>query len=252
MKVIRTVTDWCFLLYFLILFAERMQSLVRSCTDPAVRLLGSPFDGYVNLLTMGSLAAALILLIGWNGGFWKSLVDPTAEVNYTMLCVTAGVILLSGMVHTEYTVAPIQFVSYGFLILAMILKTVTVQSSVAHPALLWFSLVYLTALSMAIPVMYRSEMPHAALFHTLEAIAAIVLVAAFTFLMRRVFLGQGENLFLWLPILLTAVLDTLIVALRWREKVNTFVLIFLIASVVLFAVGKTVTLLLARKPAPLL
>lgn len=252
MKALPTVTSWCFLFYFVILFAERVQSLIRSCMDPAVRLLGSPFDGYVNLLTIGSLAAALILLVAGNCGFWKSLVDPTAKVNYTMLCVTAGVILLSGMVHTEYTVAPIQFVSYGCLILAMVLKTVTVQSSVTHPALLWFSLVYLTALSMAIPVMYRSEIPHAALFHTLEAVAAIVLVAAFTCLMRQVFLGQGENLFLWLPILLTAVLDTLVVALRWREKVNTFVLIFLIASVLLFAVGKTVTLILARKPAPLL
>lgn len=247
MKAVHTVISWCFLLYFVILFAERAQSLIRICLASETRLLGTAFDAFVNITTILSLGASVVLLACLNGGFWKSLFHSGAQVNESVLCITAGVILIAGMMHTEYTVAPIQFAAYGMLILAMVLKTVSVQSTVAHPALLWLSLVYLTALSMAIPVMYRSQITYAALFHVIEAVAALVLVAAFTFLLRRVFLGQGENLFLWLPILLAAVLDGVLLALRWQEKVNTFVLIFLIAACVLFAVGKTFAAVLARQ-----
>ena len=38
--------------------------------------------------------------------------------------------------------------------------------------------------------------------------------------------------------ILAAAGDAVILAMRWQESVNTFVLIFLIASLVLFAAGK--------------
>ena len=38
--------------------------------------------------------------------------------------------------------------------------------------------------------------------------------------------------------LIAAVGDAVILAMRWKESVNTFVLIFIILSAVLFAVGK--------------
>ena len=105
------VISWFFLLYFVILFAERAQSLIRAATDPAIKLYGSGFDGYVNTLTMVSLLATLVLLLFCNSSFWRSLFDSSVLPDYTMLTLTAGVLLFSGMVHTEHTVAPIQFAS---------------------------------------------------------------------------------------------------------------------------------------------
>ena len=38
------VMNWLILLYFIILFAERVQSIVRSIRDKDVKLFGSGFD----------------------------------------------------------------------------------------------------------------------------------------------------------------------------------------------------------------
>ena len=40
--------------------------------------------------------------------------------------------------------------------------------------------------------------------------------------------------------IIAAVADAVILAMRWREKVNTFVLIFIILSAVVFVVGRVV------------
>lgn len=240
------VISWLFLLYFAILFAERAQSLIRAATDPAIKLYGSGFDGYVNTLTMVSLLATLVLLLFCNSSFWHSLFDPSVLPDYTMLTLTAGVLLFSGMVHTEHTVAPIQFVSYGMLIVAMVLKTVLETPKADHPFTLWYSLVYLTVFSMAIPVMYRSQITRATLFHVVEAVTAILLVCCFTLLLRRMFTGQGQDLLLWVPMVIAAVGDAVILALRWKEQVNWFVLIFIVLSAVLFVVGKLIFLAIGR------
>lgn len=238
--------SWLFLLYFVILFAERGQSLIRVATDPSVKLYGSGFDGYVNTLTMVSLLATLVLLIFCNGSFWHSLFNSSVLPDYTMLTLTAGVLLFSGMVHTEHTVAPIQFVSYGMLIVAMVLKTVLETPKADHPFTLWYSLVYLTVFSMAIPVMYRSQITRATLFHVVEAVTAIALVCCFTLMLRRIFIGQGQDLLLWVPMVIAAVGDAVILAMRWKEQVNWFVLIFIVLSAVLFAVGKLIFLAIGR------
>lgn len=235
-----------FFLYFAILFAERLQSVVRSIADPAVHPMGSGFHRYVYVMTFCSLAVGVIFLIVTNYALFPALFTRSAtvyaKVDLGTLSIAAGILLLSGMVHTEYTIAPLQFVAYGALIIAMFIRTATVTPSSGNPALLWLSLIYLTAFSMAIPVMYESQIGLSTLFHVIEAVTAILLVFVFTYFMRIVFVGDATNLFFWLPILVTAVLDGVLIAMRWKEKVNTFVLIFLIVACVLFCVGKTLSL----------
>ena len=238
MNVLNALIPWFFALYFLVLFAERAQSLLRAGLDGNYRFFGTAFDGYVNLLAIASLVGTLVLLIVCNGNFWKSLATFTPLADYTMLTVTAGVLLLSGMVHTEYTIAPVQFISYGMLIVAMILQTVVAGQEASHPFFLWYSVIYLTVFSMAIPVVYHAAIPHAALFHVMEAVVSIALVVAFTVMLRQVFTGNGENLLLWVPILIAAVGDALVLLLRWQEEINWFVLFFLVLAVILFIVGK--------------
>ncbi len=234
----KKIISWLILLYFLILAFERVQSLVRIGRSGGQKFFETSFDGFVNVLAIISILATLVLLTGFNGGFWKSLFDSAAEINYSVLTVTVGVMLVSGMVHTEFTLPPVQFVSYGFLIAAMVLRTVQISGTSGSRFMLWYSLVYLTVFSMAIPVMYHSHIKLSVFFHIIEAVAALILVACFTFMLRKLFLGQGRNLLYWTPIILVAVLDTVLILMRRKESLNVFVLIFEIASIVLFAVGK--------------
>lgn len=232
--------SWFFVLYFVILFVERLQSVIKSCIDSSVSLYGNAFNGYTYTLTFLSLAATLLLLLFFNNSFWHSLINNSVLPNYSMLIITAGVLLLSGMVHTEHTLAPVQFVSYGMLIGAMILRTIQTSSGVEVPFTFWYSLVFLISFSMAIPVMYHSNIEHATLFHIIEAIASLVLVVFFTYMLNKMFIGDGSNLLYWIPIIVATIFDAVIIAMNWKEKVNSFVLIFIVASVILFAIGKVI------------
>lgn len=237
-----------FFLYFAVLFAERTQSLVRTFAYSAKNSFGNGFNIYVNSLSILSLCATIVYLLATNRALFVGLFTRSAEVHNSVqmgaLCIAAGILLLSGMVHTEYTIAPIQFGAYGALIIAMVIRTVMVQSVADNKLLLWLSLIYLTAFSMAIPVMYRSGISHASLFHVLEAITALLLVGAFTWMMYLVFTGCAVNLFYLIPMLTAAILDVILLALRWREQVNSFVLIFLIVAAALFTVGKILSVCL--------
>ncbi len=232
--------NWLIMLYFIVLFAERVQSIVRSIKDKNVKLFGNGFNGYVYLAVFLSLAAFLVLLIVGNAWFLKSLftmdMNVYNSVDYRMLSITAGVILVSGMVHTEYTIPGIQFASYGMLIAALVIKTACVNAQAEDRVLLWMSLVYLILFSMAIPVVYHSEIDKAILFHVIEAVVSLALVAVFAVLMYKVMIGNAVNLFYVIPIAVIG--DTIIVAMRWKEKVNGFVLIFLIAASVVWIAGK--------------
>lgn len=232
--------SWFVLAYFVVLFAERAQSICRILFDKGTDFFATGFDTYVNLLTVASLAAAFVMLIGFNGDFWRSLFNGSVVPNYSILAITAGVILVGGMVHTEYTIAPLQFGAYGALIVAMILRTAQTASAADSKLTLWYSLAYLTVFSMAIPVMYHSHIERASLFHILSAITALVLVFCFTYMLRLVFIGEAGDLLLILPVVLMAVLDTVVLVLRWNEEVNSFALIFAIASAAMFIIGKVI------------
>ncbi|MCR5584297.1 MAG: hypothetical protein K6F63_02530 [Lachnospiraceae bacterium] len=235
----KTAISWTFLIYFLVLFAERAQSLIR-VFNSGKGFFSTGFSSYVNTLTLLSLTATLVLLVGFNGSFWHSLFFSNVTVNTNMLCITAGVLLLSGMVHTDHTIPGIQFASYGALIIGLILQTILTAQQGGSLFKLWYSLAFLVVFSMAIPVMYEATIKQAALFHVIEALTAFVLVIMFTFMMMKVMNGQGVDLLMWLPFLLMLVPDAVIIMMRWKESVNTFVLIFSSLSSVLFIAGKII------------
>ena len=233
--------SWLFLLYFAILFGERIQSLVRIISE--TRLFASGYDIIVNMTVILSLCAAIIMLLAFNISFWRSLFSSDAP-DYSILTITSGVMLVSGMAHTEYTIPGIQFASYGALILAMILRTVELQGEVKNRASLWYSLIYLTAFSMAIPVMYplhaSDSLAYEKAFYFIEADVMLLLVISFTLMLRRLFLGKGENLLLWIPFLIMIVGDTAVLWMRWTDEINFFVLIFAALSAVMFLIGKLI------------
>lgn len=235
-----------FFVYFAVLYGERLQSLVRSLRDPGVRIYGSGFNGFVYTVSIVSMVSAAVFLAVWNRDFFAGLFSRSAgvygRIDYGRLSIAAGLLLFSGMVHTEHTVPPVQFVSYGALIIAMALKIVSVKGG-GDTFMRWFSFAYLTAFSMAIPVMYHSQIKGAAVFHIIEALVMVALVIAFTLMMREIFTGGGANLFYIAPIVAAALGDAVIIAMRWKEKVNSFVLIFIVLASVLWCIGK----ILARR-----
>lgn len=63
--------SWLFLGYFLVLFAERVQSLARICRTSFAALYRTGFDGFVDTLTVLSLVATVLL--------WRSAVRATGS-----------------------------------------------------------------------------------------------------------------------------------------------------------------------------
>ena len=124
-KIPHAVVSWFCLLYFAILFAERLQSLLRAAA--ANQFFTDTFEGFAGVIASLSLLSAVVMLAVFNKAFWRSLTGK-AEPDYAMMTVTSGVILVSGMIHTEYTIPAIQFASYGMLIVAMILRAVQIIS----------------------------------------------------------------------------------------------------------------------------
>ena len=225
----------CFFLYFVLLIVERSISVILSLSN-GINLYGTAFDGYVYSLIFLSIVGFLALLIVKCHSNIKALFKPTENLKFDWLCIAGGVLLLSGMVHTHYTISGLQFASYGAWILGILLKTISIHSKNENKVLLWLSFAYLVAFSMAIPVMYQSLIEAHVFFHILEAVGSIALVGGFTYLLLRLFNDNGDLFPLW-PIILAIVIDVPLIVLRWNEEINFFVLIFIVLSTAIYIVG---------------
>lgn len=236
--VITVLISWSFLLFFLILAGERMCSIAQIVKDKTVKLTDSPFDIYMNFLTICAVAVSLGTLIIGGGKFWVSLFNGGVTVNYTIVICAAGMLLFAGMVHTKYTQTLTQFLAYAFLFAAMILRTIVNIDKGADEFGSVYSLIYLIIFSMAVPVVYKSEKEHSTLFHIMEAISSIALVCCFTVLLRFMFIGRGENLLLWVPVLIMAIYDTILVIMNREDKKAYYLLSFEILTAAVFLIGK--------------
>lgn len=238
-----------FFLYFVILLIERLYSLIRSATA-GVFMFDNLYSGIVYGATIASVTATVFFIAVFAHKIVLApfLLNAEAhDMNYTELSRIAGVQLVGGMMHTEYTIAPLQFCAYGVLIIAMFVKTAMSHKTSEHKHLLWLSVIYLTAFSMAIPVMYSTEISSYIPYYVVEAITAITLVVCFTYMLEKVFTDKAQDLFYILPIALALAGDAVIIALPWHEKVNMFVLIFLCLSTALWIAGKTISLIIAHR-----
>ena len=234
-KTLTYLINLSFFLYFAILLVERVLSVVLSIVN-GVNLYADGYNGYAYTLVFLSIAGWLVYLILFCRPNVKALFKFDEGVSFNRLCEASGILLLSGMVHTEHTIPVIQFISYGILIIGILLKVIVNQKSSQNKVVLWLSFAFLVALSMAIPVMYRSLIEFHVLFHALEAVAAVLLVGVFTCLLLKIFLGKDDLFRPW-AMLMLILLDVPLIVMRWNEEINWFVLIFLSLSLVLFLVG---------------
>lgn len=220
------------LLYFLILTVERVISLVTMFTGD---MQGYDFlDWYMAALTVLSIIGAY--------SYMAARCRLTAPENgvFGRLSVAAGILLLGGMVHTEGTIPPIQFGAYGMILISMAIHTAQQVKAHRGGLIRWLSFGFIVAFSMSIPVVYHTNIDLAALFIPLEIIVSAGMVVMFTFMLRNFYNGDGAYDFPTVPFAFAAVGDAAVLALRWGEEINYFVLIFICIAAVLFAAGRAV------------
>ncbi len=224
-----------FIFYFLILTAERIISLVSQ--TPLMPVSG--YEAFKTVFVIISLAA------GWGYLFIKGrnifkLTREKSGGDFLQPSVAAGLLLVSGMVHTDGTVAPIQFVSYGFLLAAMGIYTAECVKAKGEKGLRWSTFAYITAFSMAIPVMYDTDCGcnFCIAFLYAQILVSLSLIACFTVMLYSFFKKDGISSFCTYVILLAAIGDGLVLFLHRHIEINFFVLGALTAAIICFIIGK--------------
>ena len=245
------------ILYFIILFIERLLAIILSFKMGGEYALvsGNVFNYIAYGITAVSLVGGLVLMIKVLPAMFVSVFTSKEydfASNYKPVVIAAMAILFGGMMHTGFTVAPVQFVAYGFLIASMVVRTIEccleVKSGVAPdgdagatPAgkrrrfASIVSVIYLTLLAMAVPVSYISfqDMPMRAVFFAVEFTAVFVLVPVFGMLLLQ-FYETGVTSFSFVYPMLMLILSGLTVALKWKEEINWFVLIFVVLTMLFY------------------
>ena len=76
----KTIISWTFLIYLLVLIAERLQSIIRVIKSEK-KFFETGFSGYVNTLSLISIAGTIILLAG--RFFLRLLYDPSQNLPFS-------------------------------------------------------------------------------------------------------------------------------------------------------------------------
>lgn len=231
------------MLYFLILTIERIISLVSVFTGNM-----SAYDGlewYMTGLTVFSIIGAYAYILTqcrvnvkrYPNGKVSAAPAPDND-NFEKLAIAAGILLLGGMVHTVGTIPPIQFASYGMILVSMAIHTVQKIKEDGGALMRWLSFGYIVAFSMSIPVVYHTQVELSWLFVPLEVAVSAGLVLLFTVMLRGFYNGDGIYSFAAAPFVTALIGDAAVLALRWNEEINFFVLIFICVTAVLYIVGR--------------
>ena len=229
-------------MYFIILFLERLLSAIFSVNAGEEYALasGNVFNYIAYTVEIASLVFGTVFFSRPFIGMCASIVTKKEypfERKIGEISVAVAALLFGGMMHTGFTLAGVQFVSYGALIGAMVVRCVEDCLSGRDKFSSVTSLIYLTLFSMSIPVCYISFMalPIRIAFFTFEFLSVFVLVPVFGYLFYR-YMSEGETPFSPLFPTVMLVLSGVTIGLQWKEEINTFVLIFASATVLFYLV----------------
>lgn len=238
-----------FLLYFVILTAERIISLAAVAADNVLNM-GAAFDIYTVSVTVPAIIGGWGYLLIRGRNLFKLSAPKKAE-DFLQPSIAAGILLLGGMVHTHGTIAPIQFASYGCLLASMGIFCGECigrdkKTGDGRALVRWLSFAYITAFSMSIPVIYgvscsKSDCnlctPHA----VIEIIVSVGLTVAFTYMLYGFYKKDAVSPFSTVIIVPAVIGDGLLLFFGWHAEVNYFVLVSVCAAAVLWVIGKAVS-----------
>lgn len=225
-------------LYFLILTIERLISVIVCFASHISEL--DTLDYYMIALTVFAIFGAYVMAVMKCTDAAKHQDDEDFEPNgnvFGNLAIAAGILLLGGMVHTYGSIPVMQFISYGMILISMALHTFENVQISGCADKKWLSFAYTVAYSMAIPVVYHTNIALANLFVPIEATVSAGMVAMFTIMLSRFYDGDGESDFSLMPFLVAIFGDFTVLLMRWHEEVNMFVLIFICLTSVLWFAG---------------
>ena len=234
-------------LYFLILFAERTVAVVMGfVSDVPFYESGDVVQWYAHIVTAAALVSSFVAMVFFNGSIFGFLFTRRQryleKTDARNMAAAAGLILVGGMVHTTFTVLWLQFTAYGCLLISMLLRSIgagmRARSDVTRGRLV-VSYLYVVCFSMAIPVVYSADLgPVQTAFVVLEIVTALVLVAAFSYLLFT-FYRSGGLLQFGIPLIAyTIAADIAIFVLRYADTANWFVLVFLILTAIFWLIGR--------------
>ncbi|MGM9969003.1 MAG: hypothetical protein ACI35S_01235 [Anaeroplasma sp.] len=246
---IKYLINLMFIIYFIILFIERVLSFSLSIKN-GINIFGNSYNIFVYSTIIISIVGFIIYVIFKCKASLKALFilndESINRIDYSSLVIASGILLLSGMVHSEYTYLYIQFISYGFLILGILLQVVLNHKKTTNKVILWLSFVYLIFYSMSIPVTYKMELEYADFFHIVEGITTYLLVVFFTYMTLCIF-NNKNNLFSFIYIIPAVILDIILITMRWKEVKNIFLLVFIILSIIMFIIGRFIIIIINKK-----
>lgn len=226
------------LAYFLILTVERIISLTICCMGEFKSF--DFLDYYMIMLTIFALFCSYIFTVLRCTDIIKKRSDNFNI--FSELAIAAGMLLLGGMVHTDGSIPVMQFISYGMILAAMGIHTAQSVKKSKDGVRRWLAFSYTVAYSMAIPVVYHTNIELANVFIPIECVVSVGMVTAFTVMLTRFFEKDGENNFSPLFFILALVGDLAVLILRWEEEINMFVLIFLCVTTALWLSGSILKL----------
>lgn len=224
-----------FVLYFLILLTERIIALILSVnTNNEYGLINPSFISLSTYsITALSVLSGTILFIKpiykmFSVLFTNKIYDFNDNIKH--LIIASMVLLFSGMMHTAFTIATIQFVAYGFLLIALLAKTLEKPNKISIT-----SFIYISLFSMSIPVVYSTFLsaPMNVLFYISEFLGVFILVPILGILFYSHYINNKTHNTILFPLTMI-VLVALILGLKWQEEINYFVLIAASLTVVTY------------------
>jgi len=260
-NVLNYFKSFGFLFYFIVLFGERIQSIIRACLNVGTSLNNNAIEIYMFALTIAGIVIAFayinkqfIYMIKCAFSLDKENYDM---LDYKKLAIGSGIILFGGMVHTYETILVVQFVAYAGLIASMLMVTLENNKDKAIRWSLWLSFAMLVSFAMAVPVVYNKAQyltlvkdatytiyPESVVnfLNVYQPIASALLVIAFTMLLVKFYENKGIAPFSICVLALTLIFDLPIYILEQMHKNgNFFLIVFPILTVVTIVWGLIVS-----------
>lgn len=236
-----------FLAYYFILLGERIFSLIKCFSTVGVSsmFLAGKFEAYI--YGMSSICI-LLFVFAFLISLGKVLANGI-EKSMISLSVTAGIILIPGLLDTANSFAPVQFVAYGLLLLGCLIRYIDIMKDTEKNASHIFSFLYLASFSMAVPVVHKTDAGNTNMaYYLVEGLGSLVLVVVFVIMLCFLFSEKHKvvvNPIFLLPVLAVVGLMTF---LSWGTNyINWFVVVAAGIAVIMLIITR-IRMVLDKKP----
>jgi len=230
-----------FLFYFVVLIGERLASFILSVMDKSVFNNNiTPFNAYVHCLLIVSVILTIVILNKQIVYMIKAAFNNKVSFNkldYQKIVIASGVLLFSGMVHTNNTFLIVQFVSYAGMIASMLMVALDENKKKENRWNIWLAFSYLVCFAMAIPVAYSvsSKNNLQKFLEFYQCFGSFILVTIFTILNIKYYTNKSEIKINVVPLLVLIAIDAPILILLLEEKgLNFFLLAFPVLTIIAY------------------